>query len=1003
MVTAYSPTIAHSASPAARAGAGTDAIAIVGMATRLPSASGLDEFWELILRGGDAIQEGVPAHLDGADWATVRNALGNPAANRLGGFLDRIDEFDAAFFGLSPREAMRLSPVHRLLMEIAWEAIEDAGAPAEALAGSRTSVFTSCLLNSEYWDLLVDTGLHDMHALIGAVMHGTAAGRISYALDLRGPTMAVDATCAGSLLAVHLACRSIRSGESEMAIVGSVNLQLDALHTAALARGRVISPTGACRFGDSGADGYVRSDGAVAVLLKSLDAAIADGDRVYAAILGSGASSAGRGRSLGAPSLSGQAAAIQAAHVDAGVTPAEIDYIEAHGTGTVEGDRTELRALGQLLAGSRDQDEPCLIGSVKSNVGHTEAAAGLTGLIKAALALRHRTIPPTLHVKEPNPVLGEGAVPLRLVETTQPWPERGARRLAGVSSFGWSGAHVHMVLSDVVPAVEAERPDPPYAFVMPVSARDPRAIRELARSYAERLASAPITETDLCFSAGARRTQHSRRVAVVAADRAELIDGLRMIASDRVSNSVVVGEHPVSGPPRVVFVFPGQGPQWTGMARELLMRSEVFRQRVLECDDAVRRECGLSIMDWIYSDTPRRDAAEVQPVLWAIQAGLAAVWRDYGVEPDLVIGHSMGEVAAATVSGAMSLRDAAAVICRRSRLVSRLREPGGMLAVRLGEHEARTAIGEHTGRVAVGVINGPHSTVLSGDPAALDRISKQLRQRGVHCRPVQVDFASHTAHVEPLREHMIAALADVYPRRGRISLHSTVLGCELDGSELNAAYWMANLREPVRFDAAVREVLADPRRALFIEISPHPVLLPAITETIESAGGRGAVVASLHRDEPEVRSLHVGLAQAYVEGVNLDWARLNPGGRYVSLRTYPWQRKRFWVDQRSGARRRPQPPAVEPDPPLPRLGTDLDVQRQFLELLADLLTMRPDEVNTMLPLTDLGMDSLLAVRLRSRLKQALGVDLPTRDLFGSRTVADLARDLSHAQPRPTAV
>jgi acyl transferase domain-containing protein len=991
----------------------SEPIAIIGMASRLPAAPNLGAFWNLLVRGEDAIQEGVPQHLHASDWSSVRKAIGNPDANRLGGFLDRVDEFDAAFFGNSPHEAVRMSPVHRLLMESAWEAIEDSGTPAEALAGSRTSVFTSCLLNSEYWDLLVDSGLHDLHALIGAVMHGTAPGRISHAFDLRGPTMAVDATCAGSLLAVHLACRSIRCGESEMAIVGSVNLQLDALHTAALARGRVISPTGRCRFGDSEADGYVRSDGAVAVVLKPLHKAIADGDRIYASILGSGASSAGSGSSLVAPSKSGQACAIRAAHADAGVTPAEIGYIEAHGTGTSEGDRTELSALGEVLGASSGAEPPCLIGSVKSNVGHTESAAGLTGLIKTALSLRHRLIPPTLHVRQPNPIFAEAALPLRLVDTVRPWPVRRGRRVAGVSSFGMSGTNVHLVVAEAPVPQSPKRLGTQATFVLPVSARALDAVRDLAHSHAAAIAATDTADqlSDICYSAGARRTHHQHRMAVVASDGTQLA---KLLGEDTWSghpDSVVVGDRAVYDAPRVVFVFPGQGSQWTGMGRDLFHTNKVFRGKLLECDVAICDENGWSVVDRLMSEQPMRAVDEIQPLLWAIEVSLAAVWRDWGIEPDLVIGHSMGEIAAATVTGALTVRQGAAVICRRSALIKGLRRPGGMVAVRLGEQEAREAIGELDDLVNVAVINSDRSTVLAGDPEALATVVRPLRQRGIYCHEVRANFASHTPRVNELRGDFLAALAAVRPRRGEMPLHSTVLGCELTGVELNARYWMANLREPVRFADAIRSVLADGQRTLFVEISPHPILVSAMDDAIETAGGASSAVASLHREEPEGQSLAVGLAQAYVRGCTVDWARLNPDGRFVSLPSYPWQRKRFWAPRARVADQqvRSLSPVAEPEPvadrspagPLPasRLST-VDIEHRFVELLADLLTMRPDEVDIMSPLPLLGMDSVLAVRLHTKLKHDLGVELPVQDLLGTRTVAEIAHDIH--QP-PTAV
>jgi acyl transferase domain-containing protein len=962
-------------------------IAIVGMASRLPGAPNLSAFWDMLMRGGDAVSEEVPAHLRDNDWAGVRTALGNPDANRFGAFFDRIDEFDAGFFGLSPREATRMSPVQRMLMETVWEAIEDAGVRAEALAGSRTAVFTSCLLNSEYWDMLVDRGVHDMHGLLGAVMHGAASGRIAYAFDLRGPNMAVDATCAGSMMALHLACRSIQYGESEAAIVGSVNLQLDVLHTTALARGRVISPTGASRFGDSEADGYVRSDGSLAVFLKPLDKALADGDRVYATILGSGTSSAGRGSSLVAPSATEQITAIRAAHADAGVQPSDIDYVEAHGTGTVEGDRTELKALGEVLGGPRDQ--PCLVGSAKSNFGHTEAASGLVGVVKTALAMWHGTIPRTLHVRNPNEVFDDPSLPLRLVAEPSPWPSRGARKYAGVSAFGMSGSNVHVVLGDA-PAVPDVPADPPGLFVLPVSARSAHAVSELAQAYAKQI-EADASVYDICFSAGVRRTHHSHRVAVVGRDARELAEGLRELASGGRADGVVVGQLPVREAPRVAFVFPGQGSQWAGMGRELFHSNEVFRERLLQCDAAVCAELGWSLAERLISGAELPDN-EVQPVLWAMQVSLAAVWRSWGLAPDVLIGHSMGEIAAATVSGALSIADGAAIVCRRNALLDSLRGRGAMVAVHVGEEEARAAIGEYAGSVSVAVVNSAHSTVLAGDAAALEAVVAPLRDKGVLVRQVQVDFASHSPQVASVLPAVKCALSSIRPQAGSVPVYSTVLGRAVGGDEFDGAYWAANLRSPVRFAAAIEGVLADGRPTLFVEVSPHPVLVGAIEESIAQYSAASGVVGSLRRDAP--LALVMNLAEAYVQGCWVDWERVLPGGRYVALPPYPWQRRRFWIDKAPDSSRRSEiSGGSEAEPESVEVASGAD----FLSVLSDLLGMSVGEIDTSASLPMLGMDSVLATALRARIRRQLGADVPVTQLLSAKTVGEVAEAVAAAR------
>jgi acyl transferase domain-containing protein len=562
-----------------------------------------------------------------------------------------------------------------------------------------------------------------------------------------------------------------------------------------------------------------------------------------------------------------------------------------------------------------------------------------------------------------------------------------------------SGVNVHMVLGDApTQRKEVERPTPPGFFLLPVSGRAPQAVCELAQSYAKQIESSITAreDRDICFSVGARRSHHPHRIAIIGYDRTQLADGLRAFAAgDHAAPNVVVGNHPVREEPRVAFVFPGQGTQWSGMGRELLATNAVFRHQMAECEAAVQEECGWSLTERLADDRPL-PIAEVQPLLWAIQVSLAAVWQDWGLTPDIMIGHSMGEIAAATVSGALTVRDAAAVVCRRGALISELPTPGGMVAVRLGEQETQEAIGNLADRVVVAVINSAHSTVLSGDAEALAAVVNPLRQKGIMCRPVRAGYASHAPQVEAVRTRFVAALADVHPKRGQVSIHSTVLDRELDGSEMDGRYWMANLRQPVHFANAMDAVLADGQPTLFIEISPHPTLLTAIEEALEATKTRGSVIASLHRGEPETRSMVNGLAAAYVEGCPINWDNLNPGGKYVPLPGYPWQRARYWVDRPSGTRPRGARTLTDIAGSQPRFPATagLDVTDRFLTLLGDLMGTSAADIDTTVPLPLLGMDSLLAITLRDRIRKDLGMELPVHDLLSTRTVADLANDLT---------
>ena len=968
-----------------------DAVAIVGASCRVPGAPDVSTFWDLLLSGTDAVGEIPPERFDIDRWYDSTPGRPGRIVSRVGGFLPDVDRFDASFFGLSPQAAIRADPQQRLLLETAWEALEDAGIPAEQLAGSDTGVYLSCW-SASYWDMLRSAGMYDLHAAMSAEPGGTAAGFVSHHLDLRGPAMGLNATCASSLFAVHLACQALRSGQTGLAIVGGANLLLSPDSYLAFSEAEMLSPTGRWRFGDVRADGYVRSEGALTLVLKPLARAVADGDRVYASILGTAATNDGRtGGTMLAPGLAGQVRMLRAAYRDAGVSPGDVDYLEAHGTGTPQGDPVELAALDEVLRDGRPADRPCPVGSAKSAVGHTESAAGLVGLLKAALVLRHRAVPPTLRVERPQPVFDRPGSPLRLATERETLPDRGRPALAGVSAFGLSGASAHVVLAEApVPPAPAPR-RAARAHVLPLSAPDPIALAALAGRYAD-LLEAGADPLDVSFSAATRRTRHAHRMAVVAPDRAGLVDRLRAYRTGLTADGVVSGRHGTAVP-EVVFVFPGQGSQSAGMARGLLADNPVFRAAFAECDRAVRAESGWSPVEAIESGREPTSVDVVQPVLWATQVALAAVWRDWGVRPDLVIGHSMGEIAAATANGALTVDQGAAVVCRRARLLAGLPTAGAMWAVRLGEADARAAIAGYGDRVTVGVLNSDRATVLSGDPDALAEVAESLRAKGVHRVRVPVDYASHSPGVDPLRPGLLAALADVTPKAGDVPLWSTALDRVVDGTDLDAGYWADNLRLPVRFAAAVRAALTRGRPVVFVEISPHPVLAAAIEDGIGSADAE--VVAALHRDSPDAEAVLEGLAAAWVRGVEPSWTEVRRGAVAVPLPSYPWQRRRFWVDVPAD---RPTGPVVPRQaPPVRAVEADVPPSTDFADHLVGLATevlgLPVDELDPDQPLHSAGLDSLLAARLRGRIRQELRVHLSVGDLLGGRSLAELAEDL----------
>ncbi|MEP6917358.1 MAG: type I polyketide synthase, partial [Acidobacteriota bacterium] len=728
----------------------------------------------------------------------------------------------------------------------------------------------------------------------------------SYVMGLEGPSISLDTACSSSLVAVHLAVQSLRLGESDLALAGGVNLILGPELSVTLSKYQMLAPDGRCKFGDARADGYVRSEGAGVVVLKPLAQALADGDRVYATILGSAVNNDGRSSgSMSTPGAAGQEEMLRLAYRDAGISPGRAAYVEAHGTGTRAGDPVEIGALGTVLAEGRAAGDSCRLGSVKTNIGHTEGAAGVAGLIKVALALQHRTIPPSLHFREPNPDIPWGSLPVRIQRELEFWPDGTAPAIAGISSFGIAGTNAHVVLQEAPRAVAPEGDGAAGRLprVLPISARSEAALDESIRRLHALLIGgdgSQVALDDLCWTASARRGHHPHRLAVVAGRRDELLARLEAAIAGDAAPGVFRGHAEPERPRRTVFVFPGQGSQWAGMGRQLLASEPAFREAIEVCDRAVLAETGWSVIEQLLADdaTSRmREIDVIQPVLFAVEVALAAVERARGFEPAAVVGHSMGEVAASCVAGALSIEQAVAVICRRSRLLRRTSGKGAMAVVELPMAEAQEALRGREHLLAVAVSNSSRSTVISGDPAALDALIAELEPQEVFCRRVKVDVASHSPQMDPLRPDLLAALDGMQPSPGQVPFYSTVSGELTSGTALDSEYWADNLRSPVLFSAAVQRLIAD-GHTTFIEMSPHPILIPAVEEGLRDSGQAGLVaVPSLRREEDEEQALLDALAMLYVAGHPIAWSRLYAAaGRHVDLPTYPWQRERHWFE-----------------------------------------------------------------------------------------------------------
>ena len=871
-------------------------IAVIGMGCRFPGASSVDEFWGRLIGNADSVTAIPGDRYDAAAYHAPDPATPGKSVSARGGFISDPFAFDPGFFGISPAEARAIDPQHRVLLQVVWEALEDAGIRPSALAGSRTGVFIG-QATAEYGDEHRPLTEQDIRRTIGSQLRAMASGRISYALDLRGPSIVLDTACSSSLVAVHMARQSLLTGESDLAVVGGANMVLSPRDSIAYSQADMLSPEGRCAFGDADAGGFVRSDGVGVVLLKRLADARRDGDPILAVLTGSAVNNDGRSSGLLVkPSVPGQAEMLREACRSSGITPADLSYVEAHGTGTSVGDTVELSALTAAMGAERDRDRPLRIGSVKSNIGHAEAAAGIAGLIKTVLIARNGVIPASLHMNTPHPLLDDPGSPIHVVTENEPL-EEGDETYLGVSSFGLSGTNAHVVVSrhpsgltaEAVPAAADERPE-----LLVISARSQRSLERLAAAYARHLrpggAGHQEPLRDICAAAALRRDHHPYRMWVIGRSHEEVADRLEALAAGEEIADGGRGEAGFGAQRRTVFVFPGQGAQWPGMGRRLLDAFPAFRDRMAECDAAIQAELGWSVIELLrreQDDFPT-EIDVVQPALWAMEVSLASLWRDLGVSPSACIGHSMGETAAAVIVGALPVRDAAAVICRRSRLMRRLGGRGRMLATDLSPGEAESVVARYPDALCVAVENSPHSTVLAGDPEILGRLAEDMAERGRLARFVNVSVASHSPDMDALRSELLGALSDLAPRETALPLHSTVRAESVPGTALDAGYWMDNLRRPVRFAGAVSQ-LAKREESVFLEISPHPLLTSAVEETLDAIGTPYSAVASLRRKENEGVELARAAGRLHAAGAGIDFSRWFRGAaRPVPLPRYRW-------------------------------------------------------------------------------------------------------------------
>ena len=880
-------------------------IAIVGTALQFPGATSAEQFWQRLCDRMDGVDDIGDARWDAAAFA-ARLEPGEEIQSRYAGLVREVDLFDARFFEISPREARATDPQQRILLQLAWEAMEDAGIAGDMPALARCGVYVG-ISNADYAVLQYrGSGTKGLDGHFGSGnLLSFSAGRLAYVLGLQGPVLAVDTACSSSLVSVHLAVQSLRRGECDLALAGGVNLILSPEPSLFLSRSGALSKAGRCRTFDADADGYVRGEGCGLVVLKRLSDARAAGDRILAVIRGSAVNHDGRSAGLTVPNGAAQQRVIRAALADAGVSGDAIGYVEAHGTGTVLGDPIEARALGAVLGAGRPSGpgERLIVGSVKTNIGHLEAAAGVAGLIKAALVVNKGAIPAHLHFKAINPHIDLAETPIAIPTTLTPWPE-GRPRLAGVSSFGLSGTNAHVIL-EAPPAEAMDIGDEavvngsasagPCWHVLPLSARDGTALHKRITDFANLLAQGSEPLGAVCSTAARRRSHLPVRAAAIAENVQAMIaelDALRRRLADAPPSTRQ------DGALRIAFLFSGQGGYWRGMGRALLATEPVFRESYVACSAAVAAT-GLAVppLDLIAAsqEDPLHGRADaIQPAYWAWQVAMSSLLASWGVQPDMVVGHSMGEIAAAHVAGALSLDDAARIVALRGQLTVPLQGEGAMAAINLPPAEVEPALAPYAGRAFIAAHNATCATIISGELHAIAQLRTAFEAKGVFVRAIDVDFPAHTPLVAEAAVQFEAALDGLVPRRSEIPILSTVTSQAIDSSALNAAYWARNMREPVRFAATMAGPIGE-SDLLFVEISPHAVLLPALAEERSAARGAPHLVATGRREQ-ELLSTRQTIADLYTAGLDIRWDTIAKPTPPTRLPPYPWQKISYWAE-----------------------------------------------------------------------------------------------------------
>jgi phthiocerol/phenolphthiocerol synthesis type-I polyketide synthase C len=875
-------------------------IAIVGMAFRFPGdIDNQEKFWDALTNRQDLVTEVGPDRWDSSILKHSRKSEAGKSYVFSAGQLNRIREFDAQFFGISPREAGQMDPQQRLLLELSWEAMEDAAVNPETLEGSDTAVYVGIASTDYAHRRMDDLSSADAYSMTGSTA-SIASNRISYIFDLHGPSMSIDTACSSSLVALHQACNSIWKGEASKALVGGVNLLLHPFGFVGFSKASMLSPTGRCRAFDAGGNGYVRSEGCAVLYLKPLEQAEKDGDRIHAVIVNTGVNSDGRTNGITMPSFDGQCALLKKVYEDAGINVNEIDYIEAHGTGTAVGDPIEATAIGETLAKLRSHKHFLPIGSVKTNVGHMETASGMAGIVKTILCLKHRAIPPNLHFDTPNPNIDFDGLNISVVDQMSEFPESDKNLIAGVNSFGFGGANSHAILEEYKDSRERNTDIPEDIDAPPLflSAATPAALKQMAEQYADFLRTNSAWYYDIAYQLAYKRAHLNNGLAVKAKSVSGLIRALRSYI-EGAENSPVVTQPLVEKKTDLAFIYSGNGSQWLGMGRELLAADEFFAEKLREVDGLLGEHVEYSIIEELHAEpeNSRFHLTEIaQPTLFAVQVGITEWLADQGIKPKAVAGHSVGEVTAAWAAGALSLKQATHLIVERSAAQGLTRGTGRMSAMGLGREDAISLIDELglNDQVEIAGVNSTKSVTLAGSLPALQKLESVAEQRDVFCRILDLDYAFHSKYMDPVKDRLLTSLESLRPGQTSVPMYSTVTGEKIDGKKFTAQYWWENVRRPVAFGKAVDAMIEDGIH-VFMDVGPHPIMRGYLNECLRNANVRGLVSPTLMRKSDEVQDIQRALLSVHLAGAYMDLDRHFPvSGTHIDLPTYPWQHQEYW-------------------------------------------------------------------------------------------------------------